>query len=633
MALWLLFAAAHAGARRPLAELLPASTVLAVELNSEDFDLTALSGLLAGLDSQAATTAAAPLKALAASAHQLARSQVPRGVRAPSVPAECAPLVETLKANRGGPWSAAVGLSLSSATEPQGLLLLQPSTRTLAAQLLAGTVACLDGRRYADQDGTAIYNVKVEGEKVYFAVLGNVMAVSNSTHLLRGALRRAAGSAKGSLATTPIGSRAASAGAGIALTFNPVPLQANLRALTAIVPPERRVLIHRLVTTLRSIDGYRLAASLTADGLSVTSTVGIDEEVIRSNRENALLDLLTCAGCNLSGAPALPHGAVARSGTAVPLTNVVEWVDSWLADLAQAGLIDPGAASVRGAAWRYAGIDLGALLLDWFGGNVYTTVTGVLDTDIRNWVQGVPVLTSVPVTSEEAAWKAINDWVALAQQAEASAAASRASAPARHGPARRGRHGGLSAGPADDLRLADLLAVEELEHAGVPFLRLRVGPTTDVGVAVFDGQLVMGSPTAALLAAIDQRSSAGTDAGALGAAIDGLTGNPTGTLTAYSVIDVGSFVRGVANVAELGSGSVATALAAGVRSARSGEFGPRVANRARSLPEFTFADALAITDTAVNALRVLADNVGFMTSSTIVQDGARVTTWRLPFLR
>lgn len=591
---------AAAGAQRPLTQLLPASTLLAVEVNSVNLDRSALAALFAGLDFGPALTVAAPLKELLGADH---------GSGALWAPEQCAPFLDGAKAVRGGDFMAAAGLSLPSVgAEPQLLLLVQPGSRAQAAQLLADAVACLDGRRYAQQDADAIYALQVAGGTAYAAVHQNVLALASDSDLLRGALRLAAGSPEASLADAAAAQR--SADAGLKLTINPRPLQKQLRALAAVAPDAQRTLAARVVATAETVSGYSLALTLTADALTVTSAL----EVAEGSSEAELVALLTCSECRLTGTPRLPAGAVVRSANALPLRAAVQWADSWLADLARAGEVDAGAASVRGAAWRYLGVDLGALLLDWYEGAAYSTVLGVLDTDLTNWVMGPPMVTVMPVLSEEAAWRAVQQWVELARQAADAAA----------GPA----HG---QGIAPSFKATDALAVQQLAHDGVKVLRVRFGPVTDVGFAVYDDQLVMGSPTAVLLTAIDQRDAATDARGPVAAALGQLQQQPG--VTRYSAVDTAAFLLGISQLAELGAGAAATAMVGAVHAAQDGQFGYGVARDARALTEFTFQDALTVADTAVSALRQLAQHLGVLTSSSSVQDGAVVTTWRLPLLR
>ena len=154
---------------------------------------------------------------------------------------------------------------------------------------------------------------------------------------------------------------------------------------------------------------------------------------------------------------------------------------------------------------------------------------------------------------------------------------------------------------------------------------MRSGPTLDVGLAVFDGNLVIGSPTAALLEAIDSRSVPVTKPAALMPGLVGLSRAP-GALVGYSVVDSGSFLGGLARIAELASGPAATLLWLGANGLAESHFGKQLGDV--SVP--TYDQVLMLTDLAVDVMQTLADKTGTATGTVTVLDGARWSSWRLP---
>src|SRR5690606_13280821 len=232
--------------------------------------------------------------------------------------------------------------------------------------------------------------------------------------------------------------------------------------------------------------------------------------------------MLACEGCALADPAPVPAGAVAVSGDAFPVHAAVKWVDSWFAELGATGAFGGETVTLRSLLAGELGFDLDAALLDWFGGSWHATVLGAYGTDLRDWLQGPPTLTVLPVTAEAAAWEGVRRWLAAAEDLDWLA----------QGLARE-------AGQARPPSFEEAVSVRELTHAGVDYLRLRAGPSLDVGVAVFDDQLVIGTPVASLLAAIDRRGGSGAGAGAERLGLDA-GALPAGRLVGYSVTDVGA---------------------------------------------------------------------------------------------
>lgn len=616
-----------AGAQRPLSALLPESTVLAVEIAPTALDATVLQGLLADLDTREAERVWDLMENLFLAGAEEIRTVPERPSTAPDghsgrevhehpddldalleeLSATCPALSEAVEDVDVRAWSAAAGVSVSRFDpEPALLLALRPGSRLRSARLLAGAVACFDGRRFGAEGASAIYLFGDASEMpLLLAEQGGDLLLASDPELLRGAIRRAAGSGEPSLADARIASFAEQLElAGLKVTLDLTAAADALGMIRGAIPPEGAALFERLVTTLRIVGGYAWGLTLDDQGVLLQSVAAWDADLAREAGEEELLAMLACEGCALTQPPLLHQGAVATSGGAFPLDAAVAWLDSWLADVSAVALPGDEPRTVRAAVAEFAGVDLDAALLDWFGGSWYSATMGVLDTDLRNWIMGLPTVVVVPVTSEAAARDGVRLWLDAAENL---------------GDLTDEFAGVVASG------VGEAVSVRELTHGGVDYLRVRAGPSFDVGVAVFDDNLVIGTPVTSLLEAIDRRGASAEPTGALApglAALDGVDGS----LVGYSVTDVGSFLSGLARLTELASGTMATTLWLGGMGLAEGETGTSPEDLA--LP--TYDDALVLTDLAVEALELLAERVGPSIRSTTVRDDARWTTWRLP---
>jgi len=474
-------------------------------------------------------------------------------------------------------------------------------------------VSCFDGRRYGVEGDTAIY-LFADGSELPLLVAEarGALVASSDPDLLRGALRRAGGSGEPSLASTRIADYSAQLEpAGFKMTLNLEAVAEVLSVLRSAVPPEAAQLFDRFSTTLRVVNGVAWAVSVEEDGLEINSVSAWDASLAASEGEDALLALLSCEECALASS-FYPVNAVAVSGGAFPLETLVEWLDSWLADLAAAGVIQtPVELSVRSIFAEATGVDLDTALLGWFGGSYQQYTTDVIDTDLTDWLMGLPSVTVMEVTSEEAAWRGVRSWLDIASRVDGYAA-------------RVMREMGEADGAPG---FEDVVSVRELNYQGVDYLRVRSAPNVDLGVAVLNGHLVIGTPTSSLLEAIDDgrigapivdRAARLTDMAGLGEALQ------SGNLVGYSVVNTPAFLQGLARLAELGSTWTASGLwlAGQAAAGYDGATGT-------SLTPPTYDDALVLTDLLVEALELLAEQVGMTVGTSTTEDGARWSSWRL----
>lgn len=616
MALFLLVMPTLGLAQRPLAALLPQTTVFAVEMRQDGFDPGVFHGLFADLDTSEAESAWEVLSGL------FNGRGTDTGVAEPLLGLEgsfrdifydeCPDLATALFEGGADSWSAAVGVSVSRfAPEPELLLAVRGPTRSATARLLAGAVSCFDGRRYGEEGRSAIYLVGDGGDSpALLAESGGVLLVATDPELLRGAIRRSNGAAEPSFLDSRIAVATQGLGQmGWTATVNLAALADTLRLVRGAVPPEAAGLFERLVTTLRIVGGFSWGLTLDDAGLLVRTVTAWDEALAKSSGEGALLALLECADCGVGQPPLLPGATVAVEAGAFPLQAFVAWVDSWLSDVAATGAFAEGEPTdVRTAVAELLGVDLGEALLDWSDGSAYYLTLGVLDTDLRNWVLGLPGVVVVPVTSEDAAWRGVRSWLSAAENLTSLVAEV--------------------AGEeefAGALEFSQSVSVRESRHAGIDYLRVRSGPTLDVGLAVFGGNLVIGSPVSALLQTIDARDGAPDKPASVTAGLLGLD-RAAGRLVGYSVVDSRSFLQGLARIAELASGPAATLLWLGGHGLAESKAGLWLGD----VPVPTYDQALVLTDLAIDALKVLAEKTGSATGTVTVLDGARWTTWRLP---
>lgn len=623
VALGLLTALSFTFAQRQLTDLLPDTTVLAVELTPQQFDPTVLRGMFAELDTAEAERVWGEYEKLLSGfmgSSPFESSSVMQEFEAfrEDFVAECPALWNAIEAAVGREWSAAFGVSVSRFDpEPDLLFITRAASRSLSAQVLAGAITCFDGRRFGMEGSSPIY-LFADGSEVPLLVAeaGGALVASSDPDLLRGVIRRANGSGEAALSDTLIASYANQLGpAGMKVTLNLAAVADTLAIMRGSVPPEALALFDRLGTTLRVVNGVAWAVSLDADGIVINSVSPWDAALAEANGEEALLALLSCAECELPTA-SFPVHAVAVEAGAFPLNALVDWVDTWFDDLVEAEVLSGDEDfSVRGAFAEATGVDLGVALLDWLDGSFQSYTTGVYDTDLANWLMGLPTVTTVRVTSEEAAWRGVRSWLEIAENV--SDMASRMANPY---------------GSASTFRGFDqAIAVQELEYQGVDYLRVRAALNLDVGVAVVNDHLVVASPVGALYQAIDggrlglpiiDRAARITDIAGIGNAA-----GANGRLVGYSVIATPAFLEGLGRVAELASSGIATGLwLGGIGAAEELPTGSEV------VPP-SYADALVLTDLLVDALELMTGKFGMASGTAVIDNDARWTTWRLPLNR
>lgn len=608
-------------AQRPLTGLLPDTTVLAVELAPDQFDPGALHGLLDELDTADAEAVwreylslfgnLADTSAFEASSHKdefkAAREQFVE---------ECPALWSAAKEAGAGEWSAALGVSVSRFNPEPGLLFLtRTESRARSARVLAGLITCFDGRRFGSEGGSAIY-LFADGTDLPLLVAetNGVLVASTDPDLLRGAVRRSNRSGEPSLADSRIASYASELEpAGVKVTLNLAAAADALAVVRGAVPAEAEALFTRFSDTLRVLNGAAWAVSVGASGFVVNSVTAWDAELAEAVGELALLDMLSCEECELPMS-FYPVHAVAVEAGSFPMNAAVRWLDSWLADVAAVGVLDDHEElSVRSLFAELAGVDLDVAVLDWLGNSYQSYTTDVYGTDLTNWVMGLPTVTTIKVTSEEAAWQGVQAGLDLAARLDTLSQDLTG-----------------SRDPLDGaLGFERSVSVREQSYEGVKYLRIRAAPNLDVGVAVINDHLVIGSPTSALFDAIDL-SRIGQpilDRAARLADVAGVhqAAGADGRLVRYSAVSTPAFMSGFARLVELAAPSIASGAWLGGVAAE--VYGGTVGAHGVSP---SYDDALVLSDLLVDAVNLLSSKLGVASSTAVIENGARWTTWRVP---
>ena len=445
-----------------------------------------------------------------------------------------------------GPSVLAVSLSPFSPL-PGVLALARPADVAYAARVQDVLIECFANGPSLEQDGVTLH-ILADGGDLPLVVArrdGTFMAATDPD-LLRGAIRLAGGSSEPSHLERPIG-RAASTimdgGLGVTLDFGA--LADGLSTLTGLLStdPSDQLLFDRALQTLTSLGGAAGRITLDREGLRLDGLMTPDP----AGGDAQLAALLACADCPAGTSPLLPVGAAAISGRYLDVQQVVSWIDDLLAAFAP---LTGQVLDLRSVADEFLGVDLDLLLLDWVGNRWHSAQVGVLGTDVRTWISGPGTITTVGVTSEAAAREALGAWRALLTS-DAGFGSLLDELMFLVDPF------GAASGPA--FPDGGLLAAREVEYRGISFERWRIGPTTDVGLAVLDGHLLIGMPASALRGAIDVHlgaPDASTDA-TLGPTLARLPADAS----AYSVTDVARQLRALAEVGDLLAAPLASAMA------------------------------------------------------------------------
>jgi hypothetical protein len=423
---------------------------------------------------------------------------------------------------------------------PALLAVARPDDADAAAALQDTLIDCFGSDLFLSEGDVRLHVLGDGGDfPLVVARSSGLFVAGSEPEVVRAALRIAAGSSEPRFVDTPLGRAAAPLmGDGMAMAVDTAALATVLEAFVGLVPAqEAEPAIDRLLATLRTAGGFAARMTLDADGIRFDSVTTPDA----SGGDATLLRLLACEVCRPAAPQLVPTGVVSLQGHVLSLTDLVAFLDGFLADLGASGA---ERRDVRSTFRELAGVDLDAALLDWIGTSWHVAQLAPFDTDLRSWIMGPATLTVVPVLSEEAARAGIALWRdALERLPSGALVLADAFVPA-----------------ADDGEGVDgFLSVRSLSFRGIDYERWRIGPSVDVAVAVVGGHLVIASPAVAMRAAIDVAHGA-PDVAAdplLGPALRALPANATG----YTVVDVPRVLGGLAAVSDALAAPLASAVA------------------------------------------------------------------------
>lgn len=432
-----------------------------------------------------------------------------------------------------------------------------------AAELQAALVGCFGGTRL-EQDGVPL-EVLFDGSDmpVIVARQGDLYVAGTDPELVRGVVRRALGATEPSLASTPLGAALGRlTPGGLSVGLDLASLAGAIDALAGTVPPEAVGLMARATATLQTLGVVAGRVGWTAEGLLTEFWHDWPADAPDTALAALLGDARTAAP-----PPWLPVGSVSVGASVVPVRGIVAYLDGWLADLEEPlGM----RADVRGLAADYLGVDLDAALLGWIGETVQVVDLAPIGTDLRGWVQGAARVVTVPVSDEGLARAGLPQLGAFGLRLleAVSTAAVPTADPFGDPLAPTGAPDAFGAmfGP-------DAVVVTRAEVFGVPVDRVRLGATTDLGVAVVDGHLLVVTPYRALPVVLATR----------GGTAD-LRADPTWAAALadwpaardVSIVDTGAHLVGLADLADLAAQPLAfgavTALTVGIFDAVDGDW-------------------------------------------------------------
>ncbi len=438
---------------------------------------------------------------------------------------------------------------------PQALALARVGDVSRAEALQDALVTCFGGTSF-DQDGVALH-VLGDGSDlpVVVARTGDVFLAGTDPELVRGAIRRAQGSDEPSLADGALAAaRGRLAAGGIDLAFDATAVADVVEGLAQGVPEEAAPLVARALAALRTTGAFAARIGWSDEGLRFEQVL----DVATTPADPALARLLTEP--RRAGRPLwLPEGSVATSATVVPVRGIVAYVDGWLADLEP---LIGFRTDVRALAADVLDVDLDAALLDWVGETVYSVTLEPVSPDLRTLVGGPANVVMVPVSDEAAARAGLELLGPALQRALDVTGTTAQDLSAMAAP-----FGGPNVGGPDQAALGSMLgaeavAIDTIEIEGVSVDRIRVGPTFEIGVAIVDGHLVVGSPVRALASVFATRAG-GPDLlrdPEWRAVLTGIGDD----VRDVSISDVPAMLEGVAQLVELGAQPLAAIARAGI---------------------------------------------------------------------
>src|SRR5690606_34783876 len=324
-------------------------TIFALHLSPEGFDAGVVHGLFDELDTDAAKGV---LMRLAAALEDAAESgDVTGGFNELDLLGElteqCPELATAIEdaVEAFGPTVAGVSVSRFD-PEPALVFATRPHDPSLSGSLLSATVSCGDARELASEADVDLWVVGDGGDfPLVLADVDGTLLLASHPSVWRGLVSRASGDREPGLAGTRVGPlTGAMTSRGLGLTVNLSAAADALEAFRFLATEDdgTDVLFNRVLNTLRVVNGFAWHATVDAGGVLVESVSTFDARLAQEVGEEELLELLTCATCQLGDPTLLPQDAVALSGGMLPLGAFVDWVDSWLASVSDIGGVPEG---------------------------------------------------------------------------------------------------------------------------------------------------------------------------------------------------------------------------------------------------------------------------------------------------
>lgn len=498
-----------------LAALAPVETVLALSFAADTLPFDSLDDELAALPwGEAGETLMKLVAALGGDVNELqgARSELEGAMGElndllDALGDECPPLADAARglevASLVDEGLLTVSLSPFSPV-PAALALARVGDLETAAALQDALVGCFASEQPLQQDDVTLH-LLFDGSELPLLVgrLGEVFLVSSDPEVARAVVRRARGSDEASLADTRFWrarDRMADEGLGLALN-----LAAVADAVETLVPlgamgPEVEVPSRRLLAALRTLGGAAFQLSASEEGILSESVLAVDAQ----GGDEALAALLLCDPCGLSRPFVAPAGTVSVRSLRLPLRAWVDYAQSWLDTLAEAGAIPPGEPhDLRDLLRAEVGLDLDAALLDWLGEQLHLLVMEPVSPRLDTLIYEPQQALVVPVASPAAAQAGLEQLgEALAPyRGEIGALLSGTAAIVES----------MSGGFSPDALGADLgaygdfdaMAVRPLTYRGVDYTRIQAGLLLDVAVALVGNNLVLASPGDAIEPIVD----------------------------------------------------------------------------------------------------------------------------------
>jgi hypothetical protein len=532
-----------------VSEVLPSTTIAAFYAAPASAGWGVLAEIVDALDLDTAKDTVSRLIAVASNGSGVGTNSVD-GMLDPyldDLEHDCPELARLLRADglEGLYGPSVVAISVSPFNPfPGAIAVARPNDATFAAEVQDAVIACA-GSDLTLQEGDVTLHVVGDGSDLplVLARVDGLFLAATDPELARTALRLAAGSTEPRFVDGPIGREAAALmGEGLGLALDLDALADALESLRGMVPAgsEADALADRFLATLRTVGGFAARATIDEAGVRLDSVLSVDPAA----GDVELATLLACEACRPGEPRLIPSGALSLQGRVFSPVALVAWLDGWIGAV---GDMMGEPLDLRSLALEFAAVDLDRGLLDWVGSTWHMAQLEPLGTDVRGWVTGPGTITTVPVTSEAAAWAGLADWKQALETLPLLLGDGMGVGPL-----------GALVGPTD-AAAGGLLSVREVEYRGVRYERWRIGPTIDLAVTVLDAHLVLAVPAYAMRSVIDVHHGAPDVRGdqVLAGALAALPADATG----YDVFDVARGLRALATVSDFIAAPAASALA------------------------------------------------------------------------